>query len=71
MTATDDLRLERLETQVAFQEQLLESLDASVAEQSVRLAAIEREIASVRASLASLRDTDGGSSGVEPPPPHY
>ena len=72
MTTTDDeRRLERLETQCAFQEELLASLDATVAGQSARLAALERELTSVRASLASLRDTGDGNPGDEPPPPHY
>ncbi len=70
MSAVDD-RLERLETQCAFQEQLLASLDATVAEQSARLAVLERELVSVRASLSSMRDAGDGSLADEPPPPHY
>ena len=71
MTTADERRLERLETQCAFQEHLLGSLDATVAEQSVRLATLEREIASLRASLASLRESGDGLASDEPPPPHY
>ncbi len=71
MSPTVDSRLEQLETQSAFQEQLLASLDATVAEQSARLAALEREIVSLRASLSSLRDAGDGDASIEPPPPHY
>lgn len=70
MNPVDD-RLERLETQCAFQEQLLASLDATVAEQSARLAVLERELVSMRASLSAMRDGGEGNPADEPPPPHY
>ncbi len=67
---TDEVRLERLESQCAFQEHLLGSLDATIAQQSLRLAALEREIASLRAGLTVLRESGNDASGNEPPP-HY
>lgn len=71
MTTDVERRLERLETQCAFQEQLLASLDGTVADQSARLAALERELSTMRASLAALRDAGDGNPVDEPPPPHY
>ncbi len=71
MTSPDQERLERLESQSAFQDHLLSSLDAIVAEQSARIAACERELASLRASLTALREQGDPTPGDEPPPPHY
>ncbi len=67
----DAVRLERLETQCAFQEDLLAALDRVLAEHSRRLAAMEQEMAGMRAGLAGLREGDSAAAVDEPPPPHY
>lgn len=69
--SADESRMERIETQCAFQEELLASLDRVLSGHSRQIAALEQELAGLRSSLAGLREGDGADRADEPPPPHY
>jgi SlyX protein len=64
-----DERLTELETQLAFQERLIQELNDALARQQERLDGLERRL------LALSRRADGGDAIRRPeeelPPPHY
>jgi SlyX protein len=68
-TARFEMRLEELETRLAFQEQaILELSDALAASRRE----VEQSEARVQRALAELRHgMEPSDPGVEPPPPHY
>ncbi len=68
--ANDDVRLEELESKVAFQEDTIQKLNDVVIEQDARIHDLET---SFRLLLESIRDQTTGPE-IDPedePPPHY
>ncbi len=63
-------RLDRLESQLAFQDDLLETLNRLVASQQVSILNLQREMAALRQRLQQI-EMPMTTPGQEPPPPHY
>lgn len=63
-------RVAELETQLAFQDDLLQSLNQVVIRQEEQLLAIIGELKSLREQVAALSAAPGKTSNEEPPP-HY
>lgn len=63
-------RLIELETQMAFQDSVIQELNTVVTAQQQQLDKLKRELQLLQEQLASLNDKMV-SSGNEPPPPHY
>lgn len=63
-------RLIELETQLAFQDGVIQELNDVVISQQQQLDLLKREMQLLREQFASLNDKMV-SSGNEPPPPHY
>ena len=63
-------RVAELETQLAFQDDLLQSLNQVVIRQEEQLLAIIGELKSLREQVAALSAAPGKTSN-EAPPPHY
>lgn len=66
----DTNRLTELETQVAFQDDVVQQLNAVVTTQQQQIEQLRHELRVLSEQLAALREKII-SSGVEPPPPHY
>ena len=61
-----------LQTQLAFQEGLLEQLNQVVTDQQHYIMRLESRFESMQLQIKSLQTTQASSNdGVEPPPPHY
>ena len=65
-------RVEELETQMAFQEELQRRLDDTVARQDRELLELKRQLKALVLRLDEMRDAGGGSfSAADEVPPHY
>jgi SlyX protein len=62
-------RLESIESQLAFQEDLLQQLNQALVAQQSRIDQLESMLKMVSAQLQS--GDDDAPDGPEPPPPHY
>ncbi|MGM0526334.1 MAG: SlyX family protein [Pseudomonadota bacterium] len=76
MSSNDNLikRIENLETQLTFQEDIIDSLNQLVTQQNAELATVHEKIRWLGRKVSQLQhDSSGESSnpGQEPPPPHY
>ena len=63
-------RIAELETQLAFQDDLLQSLNQVVIRQEEQLLAMIGELKSLREQVAALSSAPGKTNNVAPPP-HY
>ncbi len=63
-------RIDRLESQLAFQDDLLETLNRLVAEQQTSLLLLQREIIALRQRVQQIEGPVVVNAN-EPPPPHY
>ena len=68
---TDQGRLEKLETLVAYQEQALEDLNTTITEQWAEIAALKRLIGNLGERVREIADNPALAEPDEPPPPHY
>ncbi len=65
-------RVDELETQAAFQEELHRRLDDTVAQQDRELLELKRQLRALAERLAELRESvPGGGSPADEVPPHY
>lgn len=73
MTKPDDAaaRLDRLESQLAFQEASLQDLSALVIEYRGRVERLEDALKSARAKLAELAEAKEPGLPAQERPPHY
>lgn len=76
MSSNTDLQqqVDKLQTQLTFQEDTIEQLNQLVAQQNTELAEVNRRLQWLGRKLNQLQgDTDGPASdpSQEPPPPHY
>jgi len=65
-----DSQLEKIETKVAFAEDLLEELNRTVARQQQEIDLLQRQVRALREQLASLLPGPTDAPHDEPPP-HY
>ena len=64
-------RLEKIETKIAYQEDLIEELNKTVYQQQQKLAQLEATCASLASHIASLYESGNESSPANEKPPHY
>jgi len=68
---TDQSRIEKLETALAYQEQAVEDLNKTVLAQAAEIAALKRLVGNLGERLREIADNPALSEPPEPPPPHY
>lgn len=73
MDAADELRrrIEELEAQAAFQDELHQRLDAIVARQDRELLDLKAQLRELAGRIAELRDSGAAPSAADEVPPHY
>ena len=74
MTATvEELgkRIDELENQVAFQDELVENLNKVVAKQELDLIGLKRQIGLMSERLKEIGDAAPGAAAQDETPPHY
>jgi uncharacterized coiled-coil protein SlyX len=64
-------RIAELETQLAFQDDLLQSLNQVTIKQEEQMLAIIRELKSLREQVAVMSSAPSKANAEEEPPPHY
>ena len=64
-------RLEKLETQIAYQEQAIEDLNRVITEQWAEIAALKRLCGNLGERVREIADNPALAEAPEPPPPHY
>ncbi len=64
-------RIEELENQTAFQDELFETLNRVVAQQDGEILALKHQLNSIAARLKDLGDVTTGSEPQDETPPHY
>ena len=70
--ATDiQARIAELETQLVFQEDLLQSLNQVVIRQEEQIEQLVLEVKSLREQVLTLAAEPARANSDEPPPPHY
>ncbi|GAU09658.1 SlyX family protein [Desulfoplanes formicivorans] len=65
-----DDQLEKLQTQIAFQERSIEKLNQALISQQCQIDELERQIRILAEKLLEVRAVDDNNV-PEPPPPHY
>jgi len=68
---SDQSRIEKLETALAYQEQAVEDLNKTVLAQAAEIAALKRLVGNLGERLREIADNPALSEPPEPPPPHY
>ena len=64
-------RIEELETQMAFQDDIHESLNAIVAKQDGEILELKRQFSMLSDRLKDMGDAAGGAQPQDETPPHY
>lgn len=67
-------RMDKLESQLAFQDDVIDSLNHLVTQQSRELQQLQQQLKLVASKVKNLRDDDSlpnADASQEPPPPHY
>lgn len=64
-------RIEELESQAAFQDQLHESLNATVAKQDGEILALKRQLILLIERFKEIGDATSGVGSQDETPPHY
>ncbi len=64
-------RIDELESQVAFQDELIESLNATVAKQDFELLELKHQFGRISERLKEIGETAAGSVPQDETPPHY
>lgn len=68
---TDNERLEKLETTIAYQEQAIEDLNRTILAQAAEIAQLKRLVGNLGERLREIADNPALAEPPEPPPPHY
>jgi SlyX protein len=68
---SDQTRIEKLETALAYQEQAVEDLNKTVLAQAAEIATLKRLVGNLGERLREIADNPALSEPPEPPPPHY
>ncbi|NOR19965.1 MAG: lysis protein [Xanthomonadales bacterium] len=64
-------RVEELETQLAFQDDIHQSLNATVAKQDGEILELKRQFSMLSDRLKDIGDASGGAHQQDETPPHY
>ena len=64
-------RIEELESQLAFQDELIESLNGTVARQDGEILELKRQFSMLSERLKEIGDASPGSAVQDETPPHY
>jgi len=64
-------RIEELETQMAFQDELHESLNTTVAKHDAEILDLKRQLSMLSDRLKDIGAASGGSQPQDETPPHY
>ena len=64
-------RLDEMESQIAFQDELLESLNGVVARQELELIELKRQVGLMSERLKEIGDAAPGAVPQDETPPHY
>ncbi len=64
-------RIEELETQLAFQDELHETLNTIVVKQDAELRVLKRQMGQVAERVKEIGDTTPGAQPQDETPPHY
>ena len=64
-------RLEELESQLAFQDELIESLNGTVAKQDGEILELKRQFSLLSERLKEIGDASPGAAPQDEIPPHY
>lgn len=64
-------RIDELESQVAFQDELIESLNATVARQDFEILELKQQVSRVAERLREIGETAPGAVPQDETPPHY
>ena len=64
-------RIEELESQLAFQDELIESLNGTVAKQDGEILELKRQFSLLSERLKEIGDASPGAAPQDETPPHY
>ena len=64
-------RVDELESQLAFQDELIESLNSTVARQDFEILELKQQINRVAERLREIGETTPGAAPQDETPPHY
>ena len=64
-------RIEELESQLAFQDELIESLNGTVARQDGEILELKRQFSMLSERLKEIGDASPGAAPQDETPPHY
>ena len=64
-------RLDELESQLAFQDELIESLNATVAKQDREVLELKHQFSRLSERLKEIGDASPGAAPQDETPPHY
>ena len=68
----DEARMEKIESQLTFQEDLLDELNKTVYQQQQKIEQLEAICAALASQLRAMADSTGGGQGsANEKPPHY
>lgn len=72
-TAVESLlrRIDELESQVAFHDELIESLNSTVARQDKEILELRHQFKRLSERLKEMGETAGGAAPQDETPPHY
>lgn len=68
---TLEKRIEELENQVAFQDELIESLNTTVAKQDHEILELKHQLGRMSERLKEISDISPGATPQDETPPHY
>lgn len=68
---TLEKRIEELENQVAFQDELIESLNTTVARQDHEILELKHQLGRMSERLKEISDISPGAAPQDETPPHY
>lgn len=66
-----EARIEKLETTVAYQEQVIDDLNATVTSQWQEIDLLKRQLSKLSEQVREVEANPALASQDEPPPPHY
>jgi SlyX protein len=64
-------RIEEVESQLAFQDELIESLNSTVARQDGEILELKRQFSMLSERLKEIGDASPGAAPQDETPPHY
>ncbi len=64
-------RLDRLEVQIAYQDQVIDDLNKVIVDQWAQMNRLQSQIARLEDRIHDSQNNSGADGHDEPPPPHY